>query len=212
MSYRPLADGFRALHRPEHLHRSATSPWSHLNKPPLCEIQIPQYYKRSLNAARARHGTKPHISDVPDPPQDAEPVDPMQMPEQRAVLADRLLPAPALDKRRQIEQMLSVPSTKPAAAASGPCRSGPGFDASSFNQSRVMRRRIRWAPRMNQRRRIGDRLPRRTYTVHSRGRSSTSSVRSSIRRTVDVSPCATASARFVGQNGGGRGTYRRRSC
>jgi hypothetical protein len=35
------------------------------------------------------------------------------MPEQRAVLADRLLPAPALDKRRQIKQMLAVPPQNP---------------------------------------------------------------------------------------------------
>ena len=37
----------------------------------------------------------------------------MQVPEQRAVLADRLLATPALDKSRQVEQMLAVPPQNP---------------------------------------------------------------------------------------------------
>ena len=60
-----------------------------------------------LGARPSRHEAA-HLRRVPDPPQDVEPVDPMQMPEQRAVLADRLLPAAALHARRQVKQMLAV--------------------------------------------------------------------------------------------------------
>ena len=65
-----------------------------------------------LRARPSRHEAA-HLRRVPDPPQDVEPVDPMQMPEQRAVLADRLLPAAALHARRQIKQMLAVSPQNP---------------------------------------------------------------------------------------------------